>query len=173
MLLRTVLAGLAGVALSLSAPPVGFFWVLPFCVAAYVLLTVDLTPRRAAWTDERGEPLGEPARREDGPHARERTLAEACGGENVTAWQSPGEDSGPSDRPTRCWMQRAGSYLASQASPGSTRRGAGPTSANHVGLVGGAPTNRLGHSDVGPPTRSAWANEERDLFVTAEVSTRP
>ena len=47
MLLRTVLAGLAGVALSLSAPPVGFFWVLPFCVAAYVLLTVDLTPRRA------------------------------------------------------------------------------------------------------------------------------
>ena len=47
VLLRTLLAGLAGVALSLSAPPVGFFWVLPFAVAAYVLLTVDLAPRRA------------------------------------------------------------------------------------------------------------------------------
>ena len=45
--MRTLLAFVAGVALSLSAPPVGFFWVLPFCVAAYVLLTVDLTPRRA------------------------------------------------------------------------------------------------------------------------------
>ena len=47
MLLRTLLAGLAGVALSLSAPPVGVFWVLPFAVAAYVLLTVDLKPQQA------------------------------------------------------------------------------------------------------------------------------
>ncbi len=37
VLLRTLLAGLAGVALSLSAPPVGFFWVLPLAVAAYVV----------------------------------------------------------------------------------------------------------------------------------------
>ena len=42
--MRTLLAFMAGVALSLSAPPVGFFWVLPFCVAAYVLLTVDGAP---------------------------------------------------------------------------------------------------------------------------------
>jgi apolipoprotein N-acyltransferase len=42
-----LLAGLAGVALSLSAPPVGFFWVLPAAVAAYVVITAGMTPRRA------------------------------------------------------------------------------------------------------------------------------
>ena len=47
VLLRTLLAGLAGVALSLSAPPVGFFWVLPVAVAAYVVITAGMTPRRA------------------------------------------------------------------------------------------------------------------------------
>lgn len=48
MLLRTLLAGLAGAALSLAYPPVGFFWVLPLAVAAYVVLTAGL-PARRAW----------------------------------------------------------------------------------------------------------------------------
>jgi apolipoprotein N-acyltransferase len=48
VLLRTLIAALAGVALSLSAPPVGFFWVLPPAVAAYVVLTAGL-PARRAW----------------------------------------------------------------------------------------------------------------------------
>ena len=47
MLLRTLLAFVAGVALSVSAPPVGFFWVLPVAVAAFVVITAGMTPRRA------------------------------------------------------------------------------------------------------------------------------
>jgi apolipoprotein N-acyltransferase len=48
VLRRTLLAALAGVSLSLAYPPVGFFWVLPAAVAAYVMLTADL-PARRAW----------------------------------------------------------------------------------------------------------------------------
>ncbi len=48
MLLRTLLAALAGAALSLAYPPVGFFWVLPLAVAAYVVLVAPL-PARRAW----------------------------------------------------------------------------------------------------------------------------
>ena len=38
---------MAGVVLSLSAPPVGFFWVLPVAVAAFFVITAGMTPRRA------------------------------------------------------------------------------------------------------------------------------
>jgi apolipoprotein N-acyltransferase len=48
VLRRTLLAAVAGVALSLAYPPVGFFWVLPFAVAAYFALTAGL-PARRAW----------------------------------------------------------------------------------------------------------------------------
>ncbi len=48
MLLRTLLAGLSGAVLSLAYPPVGFFWVLPLAVAAYVALVAPL-PARRAW----------------------------------------------------------------------------------------------------------------------------
>ena len=129
-----------------------------------------LSPRRGrVCTTRRGE-RSEPAEEEDATLWR-RGHASKRSGEANQQGREPGEDSGPSDRPFRDRLPRAGSYLASQASPGSTHRGAGPTSANHVGLVGGAPTNRLGHSDVGPPTRSAWANEERDSFLDGRVST--
>jgi apolipoprotein N-acyltransferase len=47
VLLRTLLAALAGVALSLAFPPVGFFWVLPVAVAAYVVITAGLRPGQA------------------------------------------------------------------------------------------------------------------------------
>ena len=42
-----MLAAVAGVGLSLAYPPVGFFWVLPLAVAAYVALVQDLKPWRA------------------------------------------------------------------------------------------------------------------------------
>ena len=47
MLLRTLLAFVAGVALSLSSAPVGAFWVLPVAVAAYVVILAGMTPRRS------------------------------------------------------------------------------------------------------------------------------
>jgi len=47
VLLRTLLAAIAGVALSLASPPAGLFWVLPVAVAAYVALIQDLHPRQA------------------------------------------------------------------------------------------------------------------------------
>ncbi len=48
MLTRSLLAGLAGIALSTAFPPVGLFIVLPFAVAAFFLLTQGL-PARRAW----------------------------------------------------------------------------------------------------------------------------
>ncbi|MEO6512579.1 MAG: apolipoprotein N-acyltransferase [Nocardioides sp.] len=47
MLRRTLLAAVAGAVLSLAYPPVGFFWVMPLAVAAYVALVQDLRPSRA------------------------------------------------------------------------------------------------------------------------------
>jgi apolipoprotein N-acyltransferase len=47
VLARTLVAFGAGVALSLAYPPVGFFWVLPVAVAAYVAITGGLRPRQA------------------------------------------------------------------------------------------------------------------------------
>ena len=47
MVLRTLLAFVAGVALSLSSAPVGVFWVLPVAVAAYFVILAGMTPRRA------------------------------------------------------------------------------------------------------------------------------
>jgi apolipoprotein N-acyltransferase len=47
VLVRTPLAAIAGAVLSLAYPPVGFFWVLPLAVAAYVALVVDIRPRQA------------------------------------------------------------------------------------------------------------------------------
>ena len=46
MLVRVGLAAVAGLALSLAFEPVAVPWVIPFCVAAFVLLTRDLRPRR-------------------------------------------------------------------------------------------------------------------------------
>ncbi|MBF4770138.1 apolipoprotein N-acyltransferase [Nocardioides agariphilus] len=43
-----MLAAVAGVVLSLAYPPVGFFWVLPLAVAAYVVLVAPL-PAGRAW----------------------------------------------------------------------------------------------------------------------------
>jgi apolipoprotein N-acyltransferase len=47
VLRRTLLAAIAGAVLSLAYPPVGFFWVMPLAVAAYVALVQDLRPSRA------------------------------------------------------------------------------------------------------------------------------
>ena len=79
---------------------------------------------------------------------------------STCALQEAGRGAVPSDRPTHDRLSRAGSYLASQASPGSTHRGAGPTSANHVGRVGGPPPSDSATRTSVRPTRSAWANRE-------------
>jgi apolipoprotein N-acyltransferase len=47
VLRRTLLAALAGFALSLAFPPVGQFWLAPLAVAAFVVLTAGLPPQRA------------------------------------------------------------------------------------------------------------------------------
>src|SRR5215210_858851 len=45
--MRTLIAFVAGVVLSLAYPPVGVFWALPVAVAAYVVITAGMSPRRA------------------------------------------------------------------------------------------------------------------------------
>jgi len=47
VLVRTGLAAAAGLALSLAFEPVAVPWLIPFCVAAFVLVTRDQRPRRA------------------------------------------------------------------------------------------------------------------------------
>ena len=47
MLVRTLLATVAGLALSLAYPPVGMFWVLPFAVAAFFVTTAGPSTGRS------------------------------------------------------------------------------------------------------------------------------
>jgi apolipoprotein N-acyltransferase len=46
---RCLVALVAGLALALTSPPLHAFWLLPFAVAAFFIVTDDL-PMRRAWS---------------------------------------------------------------------------------------------------------------------------
>ena len=80
------------------------------------------------------------------------------GGASVTA--GPGEAAALRTDPRATGCREREVIWRTSASPGSTHRGAGPTSANQVGRVGGPPPSDSATRTSVRPTRSARANRE-------------